>query len=281
MMKTKATVLLLIVTAVWGLTFPIQKLILIEANPFYYNSLRFLTAFVLTLIFFRSKISWKKAVILGLFLGVAYATQTSGLKITTSTKSGFITSLYIPFVPFFSYLIERKKPTFFQIISFLISVVGLYMLNDPTHDPFNVGDLLTVICAVAFAIHVVMVTHFTENNENEISLLAPQFLVTSLINGALAPVYGDFKINFGFIFVMIFTALFATIFAVWVQLKFQKYVGSNTAALIYVGEPIFAAVFSFIILSEKMSRVQFYGMILLVGAIILGTIRKVYNSKGK
>ncbi|MEJ5229908.1 MAG: DMT family transporter [Pseudothermotoga sp.] len=280
-MKTKAIALLLAVTAIWGLTFPIQKIVLVGINPFYYNCLRFLTAFILTLVFFKGKSMWKRGVILGVFLGIAYATQTSGLKITSSTKSGFITSLYIPLVPFFSYMIEKSKPTFLQILSFFISVVGLYMLNDPTHDPFNFGDLLTLICAIAFAIHVVLVTHFTKNEQNEVSLLAPQFLMTSLINGVLSPACGNFKTNLGFISVMLFTAIFATIFAVWVQLRFQKYVGSNTSALVYVGEPVFAAVFSFLILSERMSSVQLFGMILLIGAIVMGSLGKIYNSKRK
>lgn len=270
----KAVFLLLIVTFIWGLTFPIQKIALQGINPFFYNFLRFLVAFLLTIVFFRKKPSWRKGLILGFFLAVAYATQTSGLKITSSTKSGFITSLYIPFVPFFSYFIEKSKPTLSQVISFLISVVGLYMLNDPSKDPFNVGDLLTLICAVAFSIHVVLITHFTKTKDDEISLLAPQFLLTALINFVLSPIGGDLKINVAATYALMFTAFFATIFAVWVQLKFQKYVGSNISALIYVGEPVFAALFSFLMLSEKMSLVQFIGMILLIFAMIVGVIRK-------
>lgn len=273
----KAIFLLLTVTFIWGLTFPIQKIALQGINPFFYNCLRFLTAFLLTVAFFRKKPSWKNGLILGFFLGIAYAAQTSGLKITTSTKSGFITSLYIPFVPFFSYLIEKNKPTLSQIISFFVSIVGLYMLNDPSKDPFNFGDFLTIICAVAFAIHVVLITHFTETNDDEITLLAPQFLLTSGINFALTPLGSSLKMNLAALYTLLFTAFFATIFAVWVQLKFQKFVGSNVSALIYVGEPVFAALFSFIILSEKMSLIQFAGIILLIFAMIMGAIKKNYN----
>lgn len=269
----RAVLLLLVVTFIWGLTFPVQKIALEGINPFLYNCLRFLVAFLLAVIFFRRKSSWKNGLILGFFLGIAYAAQTSGLKITSSTKSGFITSLYIPFVPFFSYIIEKNRPTLFQIISFLVSIVGLYMLNDPSKDPFNLGDLLTLVCAVAFAIHVVLITHFTKTSDDEISLLVPQFLLTSGINFVLIPLGDSLKINLAMICVLLFTAFFATIFAIWVQLKFQKHVGSNVSALIYVGEPIFAALFSFIILSEKMSLVQFFGMILLISAMVMGTIK--------
>jgi len=71
-----------------------------------------------------------------------------------------------------------------------------------------------------------------------------------------------------------FSALLATIFALWVQLKFQKEVGSNVSALIYVGEPVFAAIFSFLILSEKLSFLQISGMILLICAMIFGIAYK-------
>lgn len=219
----------------------------------------------------------EKGLILGFFLGIAYAAQTSGLKITTSTKSGFITSLYVPLVPFFSYLVEKNKPTLFQMISFFISVVGLYMLNEPSKDPFNFGDLLTVLCAVSFAIHVVLITHLTKSDNDEVALLAPQFLLTSGVNLVLTPLGGGLKMNFAALFALLFTALFATIFALWVQLKFQKLVGSNISAIIYVGEPVFAALFSFIILHERMSSMQLFGMVLLIFAMVTGTIKKVYS----
>lgn len=273
----KAIFFLLIVTLIWGLTFPIQKIALEGINPFFYNFLRFLTAFLLTVLVFGKKPSWKKGLILGFFLGIAYAAQTSGLKITTSTKSGFITSLYVPLVPFFSYLVEKNKPTLFQMISFFISVVGLYMLNDPSKDPFNFGDLLTVLCAVSFAIHVVLITHLTKSDNDEVALLAPQFLLTSGVNLVLTPLGGGLKMNFAALFALLFTALFATIFALWVQLKFQKLVGSNISAIIYVGEPVFAALFSFIILHERMSSMQLFGMVLLIFAMVTGTIKKVYS----
>ncbi|GAB4311103.1 DMT family transporter [Pseudothermotoga elfii] len=275
MKKIQAITLLFAVTMIWGLTFPVQKIALDGANPFFYNFLRFIVSFFLSLLFFRKKPSWGKGLILGLFLAIAYASQTSGLKITSSTKSGFITSLYIPLVPFFSYIVEMIKPTLIQFLTFLVSIFGLYMLNDPSRDPFNIGDLLTLVCAVSFAIHVVLITHFTKRSDvDEISLIAPQFLLTALINLCLTPLGGGLKISMEFIFAMVFSALLATIFALWVQLKFQKEVGSNVSALIYVGEPVFAAIFSFLILSEKLSFLQISGMILLICAIIFGIAYK-------
>ncbi|AEH51371.1 DMT family transporter [Pseudothermotoga thermarum] len=274
MKRLQAIVLILLVTVVWGLTFPIQKIVIGNANPFFYNACRFAVATVLSMVVFRKKSNWKHGLILGFFLAISYATQTSGLKITSSTKSGFITSLYIPLVPLFSYFIERSRPTILQLAAFVSSILGLYLLNDPSHDPFNFGDFLTLICAVGFAIHVVLITHYTKNNDDEISLLVPQLFLTSVLNFLFTPIGGKpLGVSFGFVVVLVFTAIAATVFAVWVQLKYQKHVGSNTAALIYVGEPVFAAIFSAVILAERFSTSQLAGMAVLILSMIGGSVR--------
>ncbi len=280
MKKVRAVLLILTVTVVWGLTFPIQKIVIGNANPFFYNACRFAAATILSIVIFRNKSTWKHGLILGFFLAIAYATQTSGLKITSSTKSGFITSLYIPLVPLFSYFIEKSRPTILQLAAFASSILGLYLLNDPSRDPFNFGDFLTLICAICFAIHVVLITHFTKTNNDELSLLIPQLLLTSILNFLLVPLGGKvLGITASFVFVLIFTAITATIFAVWVQLKYQKEVGSNTAALIYVGEPVFAAIFSAAILSERFSLSQLIGMAILIFSMIGGSVSR--NNKAK
>ncbi|MCS7174301.1 DMT family transporter [Pseudothermotoga sp.] len=272
--RAKAILVLLSITVAWGLTFPVQKVALIGSNPFFYNFLRFALASALTFFILRGKPRWKEGLILGLFLGIGYATQTSGLKLTSSTKSGFITSLYIPFVPVFSLLIERVKPSRLQMISFCLSIIGLYLLSSPSNDPFNLGDLLTLFCAIAFAIQIVLVTHYTNRKEYEEStLLLPQLLLTALFNLLLSPLGGSFGFKVSYVIALLFTSIVATVIALWAQLKFQACVGSNSAALIYTAEPVFASLFAFFLISEKVTTTQFLGMIVLVVASVLGNMK--------
>lgn len=272
--RAKAILVLLSITVAWGLTFPVQKVALIGSNPFFYNFLRFALASVLTFFILRGKPRWKEGLILGLFLGIGYATQTSGLKLTSSTKSGFITSLYIPFVPVFSLLIERVKPSRLQMISFCLSIIGLYLLSSPSNDPFNLGDLLTLFCAIAFAIQIVLVTHYTNRKEYEEStLLLPQLLLTALFNLLLSPLGGSVGFKVSYVIALLFTSIVATVIALWAQLKFQACVGSNSAALIYTAEPVFASLFAFFLISEKVTTTQFLGMIVLVVASVLGNMK--------
>ncbi len=275
MKRVKAILALLSVTVAWGLTFPVQKIALVGSNPFFYNFLRFTVASMLTFFIFKKKPRWKEGLILGFFLGIGYATQTSGLKLTSSTKSGFITSLYVPFVPVFSFLIEKVRPSRLQMVSFCMSIVGLYLLSSPSSDPFNLGDLLTLFCAIAFAIQIVLVTRYTNQREcEESALLLPQLLLTAVFNLFLSPLGGLIGLKPSYFMALFFTSIVATVIALWAQLKFQRHVGSNSAALIYTAEPIFASLFAFFMLSEEVTATQFLGMIVLIAASVLGNLKR-------
>lgn len=281
--KFVAVFWLLILTFLWGLTFPIQKLILTEnISPFLYNAIRFWIAAFLSAAIFR-KSDWKRAIILGVVMAIAYATQTWGLTITTSTKSGFITSLYIVIVPFFSFLIEKEKIKLVQIVGFAGATFGMYLLTNGGITGFNFGDFLTIICGIMYALHVVLITHFSKETE-EFALLTPQFLTVAILNTGFNIFYESsgsaWRFSLSALGVATFTAISATIIAIVIQAKYQRVVGSNVSALIFVGEPIFAMILSAIILHERINLVQGIGIIIMMISIILGVIQTgTSNSK--
>ncbi|MEN3042615.1 MAG: DMT family transporter [Fervidobacterium sp.] len=281
--KFVAVFWLLILTFLWGLTFPIQKLVLTEnISPFLYNAIRFWIAAFLSAAIFK-KSDWKRAIILGVVMAIAYATQTWGLTITTSTKSGFITSLYIVIVPFFSFLIEKEKIKLVQIIGFAGATFGMYLLTNGSITGFNFGDFLTIICGIMYALHVVLITHFSKETE-EFALLTPQFLTVAILNTGFNIFYESsgnvWKFSLPALGVATFTAISATIIAIVIQTKYQRIVGSNVSALIFVGEPIFAMILSAIILHERINLVQGIGIIIMMTSIILGVIQTgTSNSK--
>ncbi|QAV32987.1 Permease of the drug/metabolite transporter (DMT) superfamily [Fervidobacterium changbaicum] len=265
---------LLTLTFLWGLTFPIQKLVLNkEVSPFLYNAIRFWIATFLSALLFR-KSDWKRGSILGLVMAIAYATQTWGLTITTSTKSGFITSLYIVIVPFFSYLVEHEKVRKLQVVGFTGALIGMYMLSGGISG-YNFGDFLTTICGVMYALHVVLITKYSKQ-VSEYALLTPQFFTVALLNTIFNLFYqsGSDKWSFSLnaLFVATFTAVTATIVAIIIQAKYQKVVGSNISALIFVGEPLFAMILSVLILKEHLTALQLIGGLLMVVSIILGVL---------
>ncbi|WP_448374332.1 DMT family transporter [Fervidobacterium sp.] len=277
--KAIAIFWLLVLTFLWGLTFPIQKLILVEeVSPFLYNAVRFWIATFLSALIFK-KSDWKRGIILGIVMALAYATQTWGLTITTSTKSGFITSLYIVIVPFFSYVIELERIKTLQVVGFVGALIGMYLLSGGIHG-YNFGDFLTTICGVMYALHVVLITKFSKQTD-EYSLLTPQFFTVALLNTIFNLFYSKQAWNFSYnaLFVAAFTAVTATIVAIVIQAKYQKVVGSNVSALIFVGEPLFAMILSIIILNERVNLTQSIGMVLMLLSIILGVLNSE-NSEG-
>ncbi len=263
--KTIAIFWLLVLTFFWGLTFPVQKNILTEnVSPFVYNAVRFWIATVLSFIFFRIG-DFKYGAILGIVLSIAYATQTWGLTLTTSTKSGFITSLYIVLIPIFSFLIEREKPKKIHLLGFFAALIGNYLLTDNLQG-FNFGDFLTAICALMYAIHVVFVTDFSKKVEYT-KLLTPQFLTVAIVNSFLG-INGSWNIGLPAVGVALWTAVTATILALIIQLKYQKVVGSNTAGLIFVGEPLFAMILSMLILGDTLNTKQIWGIVIIILSLL-------------
>ena len=266
----KAYLTLLFVTVIWGTTFPVQKLIVGDISPLFYNSVRFAMAAVLSFLIW-GKGEWKRGGILGLILALSYASQTSGLKFTTASKNGFFTSLYVVLVPFVSWLIEGVRPRINHVLGIVLAFWGSYLLSGGV-EGFNIGDFLSTLCGIGFAFHVVLITKFSREVREE-DLLTPQFAVTSILNGAMAFFLGGFDMSSPALLVAAYTAISATVFGIWVQVKFQKVMGSNAAALIFSGEPVFAMIFSYLMIHEVFTTGQILGAVLLVGAVIMAGVK--------
>lgn len=263
--KYKAYINLFLVTLIWGSTFPLHKAVLTDQYTFPYLFVRFFIAGIFSFIIWRKQ-SFKYGMILGAILGLGHALQTYGINFTDASKSGFITSLYIPFTPIISFLIEKEKPNLIQWICFPLSLFGSYMLFGGISG-FNFGDFLTFIGAILFALHIVLITKFSKKVQ-ETSLLAYQFLFAAVIN-LLLSFNSNWSLTNTIIATTLYTSIIATVLVNFVQVKYQKVVGSNSTVLIFIGEPIFASLFSFIFLKERFSSLQLIGAILMIFVILL------------
>jgi len=270
-LRRRAFFFLLLATVIWGSSFPIQKLIIGDVSPTNYIAFRFAIAAIFSYVFW-GKGNWKYGSLLGVILALGYLTQTVGLKYTTASKNGFFTSLYVVLVPVVSWILEKEKLHINQAVGLTMAGVGSYLLSGGVKG-FNFGDFLSLLCAVAFAFHVVLITIFSKKAKEE-DLLTPQFTITSVAN-AIFGLGTSWYLSVGAIMSALYNAALSTVFGIWVQVKYQKHVGSNTTAIIFVGEPIFAALFSWIILHETLSPMQFLGATLMVGAIIISGVKSL------
>ena len=149
----RADLVLLFVTLVWGSTFTLVKGALSDAAPFFFLAVRFLLAALLFLTFFYRKIfpldfhSFRAGVAVGICLFLGFGFQTYGLVYTSASRSAFLTSLLVLWVPFISLLVEKERPAVSQWAAIGVAIAGMWFLNRPQGGQLNRGDWLTILCA--------------------------------------------------------------------------------------------------------------------------------------
>ncbi len=256
MKLTKAEFILLSMTAIWGLTFPVIKNAVANVPPFAFLTMRFFLATIVLLFFVKPKFNGKNikwGIIIGFFLFAGMACQTIGLMFTKASRSGFITGFLVFLVPVFDFFIFKKKPSVFAIIGVFFAISGLYLLSSPEGGGFNIGDLLTLLSAVFFAFQVIFIEHST-TKYHEDTVVFFQIFSTFVFSGitSFAIEKWNFVVNGQLVIAIIITGVFATSLALLMQGKFQKETTTVRAGIIYSIEPVFALIFSFLLLGEKL-----------------------------
>ena len=275
----RADLALVGIAAIWGFTFPAIQLALRDAGPLTFISLRFgLAAAALAAIFrgrafrfTRSGLGFSLA--LGLCLASGTVLQTFGLLYTTASKSAFITALYVVLVPLMAVAAIRVRPRGSSLLAVPVATAGLYEITSARVTGFNLGDLLTVGCAVAFAAHIV-IAEIAAPKHDPVALTFGQVLTTAVLSaglmlGAETP---HFALTPWTITALVVTGLFATALAFAVQMWGQRETSGTHVALIFTAEPVFAAIFARLIQQERLGAHGLIGGALIVAAILLSEI---------
>ncbi|MEN1761683.1 DMT family transporter [Anoxynatronum sibiricum] len=267
---------LLLVAAMWGGGFSFTKNILQYLTPLYFLSARFtLAALVLAMLFFpkvkqATRQDVKNSLFVGVFLTVAFMAQTVGLLFTTPGKQAFITSAYVVMVPFLSYLVSRRKPLRKELAGAFLCMVGLAMLSLTRDMQVNLGDVLTLVSAVGFAGHIVVIGVFA-NRVDTVVMNVYQFLLAGISCLVLALVLEPFPTSFGFpaLYSLAYLVLFSSIGAFMIQVTAQKYTYPTHAGIILSMEAVFGALFAFIFWQEIFTPVMLAGCAVIMIAILI------------
>jgi drug/metabolite transporter (DMT)-like permease len=277
--RTRAELYLLSITVVWGSTFVLTKFVLQNASPFVYISIRFTVASILIAVFFFRRLraisrdAIVKGTVLGVLLFVGFTLQTVGLKYTTASKSAFVTGLMVVFTPLFQLIIERKSPKPGNIIGIVLVAIGLFFLTSPQGSEFNIGDALTLICAVLFSLYTVYLSVFGKEHDPA-HLTFIQFVSTALLSVLAIPFLETayMNINSNFLILIAYLAVMPTVVALYVMAKYQKYTTPTRSAVIYSMEPPLAALFAFFIIGETMGVTGVIGGILILLGLIVSEL---------
>jgi len=269
---------LLFIAISWGYTFVLAKDLLSEMTPLYFQGTRFLLAgLILALWRFRDlrkldRSLWKLGLYTGFFLFLSFTFQIFGIERTTPGKAGMITGLTVIFVPFLYFLWARTPLQKGPVIGSLLAFFGLCLLSsDGSMTWFGYGDLLVFFCAIAFAIHTVMVDRIYDKEPNIDPLLFAmvQLLVVGGISTALAllfePVPGPLS-PYGW-FAYLFECLIGTMLAYIVQIKAQLYTPPTHVTMILSLESLFAFLFSWLIWGEPLTAGVLIGACLMLAGI--------------
>ncbi|NJE54569.1 DMT family transporter [Thermococcus sp. 21S9] len=266
----RAELILLTITAMWGFTFPAMKVSLDYLPPILFLAYRFGIASLLMLILFRSKVLRKETMregfLLGLTLFFGHGFQIVGLKYTTASNSAFITSLYVVFTPFIAYFLLGERVKARDVLSLAIALTGLYLISGASSS-IGYGDLLTALCAVSFAFQIVLVQRFGEKDYLSLAFwqIFWNFIFSLIFALAFEPrVFPRELLPW---LGLLYTAVFGTVVAFTLQVKYQKYTTAYKAALIYSMEPIFGSLSAFILLGERFTRRALAGAFLIMAGV--------------
>jgi drug/metabolite transporter (DMT)-like permease len=286
-MKVRPSDLVLIgVTLIWGVTFPLTKQAVAVVPPLLFLALRFLLAFVVLVLAGLPRLAgltrteWRAGLLTGLVMAAGFITQTLGLRTTTAAKAAFITGLSVVLVPVFSVALLRLRPERSELLGSLLSFVGLATLSvNRSLQLLSPGDLLVLACAAAFALHIILMGRWTAEVDPW-RYTTIQVGVTGLLCGVLGllleplpahlapPVWGS----------LAFLAFFATVGTTVMQAWAQRQTDPTRTAIIFTLEPVFAAVFAYLLLHEVQTLRTWLGGALIIGGIL---VAELFRNNGK
>ena len=280
--QLKGSLSIILATVIWGSTFVAQSVGVDHVGPFSFLSIRcFLAVFALLLVLFlRSRKDfvkiltdprlWKAGIPCGVALFAATALQQIGLIYTTAGKGGFITTMYIIMVPIFGLFLKQKPPKTVGI-SVVLAAVGLYLISGAGFTSINIGDVLMLLCAVAFAVQILIMDRV---------LNMSQALVCAVLGGICA-LFFDTTTWQGILdcwFPLCWAGIMSMGIAYTLQIVGQKAIEPTTASLLMSFESVFAAISGWLLLNESFTLTEGIGCALVFGAIILTQI-PVKNKK--
>ena len=271
---------LIIVTVIWGSSFALNDVALKVFTPVQLLTLRFGIAGILMLVVFWKQVKkiekeeLFRGVILGVILFIAYILQTIALLYTTPSKNAFLTAFSVVLVPIISFIFLKSKVERKDILGACLSLAGVALMSLTDLTMINLGDLLTLACAIFFALYIIYTTKYVKGG-NPYSLTTIQLLTAFILSGVTGLFLNetwDFTstVANGSI---LYLAIFCTLIAYLLQTMSQRYTTSSETAVILSMESLFGMIFSMIIVNEHITTKTALGACLIfLGVIVVEVI---------
>ncbi|MBN0987255.1 DMT family transporter [Amphritea pacifica] len=291
-----ATLMLLLVSFIWGVEFVLIDLAIEDIPTHTFNAIRFLLAALsLTPLLWFNRHQLKgvrwwpllgASALLGSLLFISFYTQTEGMHYTSVSNAGFITGLNVPLVPLLGFLLFRKRASPAVWAGVIIATTGLYLLTMGDKLEFNHGDLLVLVCAFGFAVHILLTGRFVDSLP-VVPLSILQLLAVALYStiGAVTSAdpafyhpgsppldWQDLAMNPTVIIAALVAGIMGTGYAYWAQSASQQVLESHKVALIFATEPVFAYLSAWFFLNEKLGTLGMIGAGLIIAAMLISEL---------
>ena len=287
MKKYIGEIMLCITAIIWGSGFVASAISLDHYTPYQILAGRFLVGFIILSIIFNKKLKGlnrgviKKGIVLGFFLYFAFILQTVGLQYTTPSKNAFLTAVNVVIVPFIAYLAYKRKIDKFELSGAILAIIGIGFLSLQLSLDVNVGDLLTLACAVAFAYHIFYTAKYVKD-EDPILLTIVQMFVAALLGWIVILFKGEI-VNLSLegeaISAILYLGVFSTTIAYLFQTIAQKFTNETKAAIILSTESFWGMMFSVLFIGEVLTTRMIIGAILILIAIIISETKLSFMRK--
>ncbi len=282
----KATLAILLATLIWGMTFAFIKDAVTSTSPCNFLFWRFGMASLIMLVLFFKKIHFtdKKLLLQGIWLGLFLAAtvffQTIGLQYTDASTASFITGLSVVLVTLLVCLFERRWPSLYLVLAVFLTIIGVSFITLSHGMVINRGAIWVLLCAICFAFYIILAGKFSKS-EQPITLTFVQLLTIFIITAVLGCVLGKINIpKVGSAWVgIVFCAIFASVIAFLLQLRYQRFVSASKTAIIFAAEPIFATITAALYLDEHLSLKFGIGAVLIFMGMILSEKKMIARNK--
>ena len=282
--KYKGELLMLITAIMWGSGFVGMAMGLEHFTVFQLMAGRFTLATILLCIIFYKKlrlfnwsIIWKGA-LLGGILFFAFVLQTYGLSYTSPSKNAFLTSINVLIVPIIAFIVYKRGFDRYEVIAAIIAVVGIGFLSLTDSFTIQIGDFLSILCAIVFAFDIFYTNVFVKK-EDALALTIVQFITASILSIIGVIILGEVptKISGEGFFILLYLAVFCTLVAYVCQNIGMQYANPTKSAIILSMEALFGTLFSVWILHELLTGRMIVGCVLILIAVLFAEIKPKFK----
>jgi drug/metabolite transporter (DMT)-like permease len=286
--QVKADLSLLLVAAIWGTTFVLVKEATQSIPPYTFIALRFTIGFAALALLFHKRLrranrqEIKAGLIIAIFLYGGFITQTLSLQTTAASITAFITGLCTVMVPLIAFALLRHRPATGSLAGVALATVGMGLLTIKDGLSLAQGDVLALMCAVFFALHIVMIAKYAPTLDPTVlavvqigAVAAAGWPIALLIEQPSLAVPPHVWANVAFV------GLAATGLVFFIQNLAQRFTSPTHTAVIFTMEPVFAAFFAYLWLAELVTGRGMIGAVLILAGMLVAELWRPANGQAK